>query len=144
MRRIVRCICIVLALSFMLAIPVSANSDDNQRASMFFSVYSVYIAENGGTYFQACYSVTGKNTMQEIGATWMEIQESDDGVVWTTVRTVTTEFYPQMICYNTIGHSWWFGYSATSGKCYRLEVNLWAKNSLGTGERTVYSDPVWF
>lgn len=143
MNRIVRSVSLFLALGMLLALPVYAE-ESSSRASLFFAAYTVCIDVIDEDSFQAYFNVTGKRTMQELGATEMVIQESDNGVAWSSVRTLTTEYYPQMVCENTVGHAWWFGWTATAGKCYRIKVTLWAKDSTGSGEKTVYSDPVWF
>ena len=140
-RRIVVCL---LALCLTLAAPLTAFAADNQRASLFFMAYSVYIYKTGGNNYNACFDVTGTGPMLEIGAKSLAIQESSDGVNWTTIRTYTTEFYPQMVAENAGTHYWHFSRTATAGRCYRLEAILWAENERGTGEKTVYSDPVWF
>lgn len=143
MNRVIRSVSLLLVLGILLALPVYAE-ESSSRASLFFANYSVHVIVLDEDSFQAYFDVTGKRTMQELGATELVIQESDDGVAWTSVRTLTTEYYPQMVCENTVGHAWWFGWTATAGKCYRIKVTLWAKDSMGTGEKTVYSDSVWF
>ena len=144
MKRYTRLIIVLVVLCLTLSVPVTAQATDNQRASLFFFAHSVYIYKTGANTYNACFDVTGNGSMQEIGARSLAIQQSSDGVNWTTIRTYTREYYPQMIAQNTGTHYWYFSRSATSGCCYRLEVVLWAKDYRGSGEITVYSDPVWF
>ena len=144
MRNTIRGISIVLALCIILAVPVCVSASDNQRASLFFMAHRVFIYKTGDYSYAACFDVTGTGTMQEIGAKSLSVQRSTDGENWTTVRTYTSDTYPEMIAENTITHQGEFYRLAAPGYYFRLEVELWAKDSRGTGELTVYSAQVWF
>lgn len=144
MRKLVRGISICLVICMIMAVPVCVSAADNQRASLFFMAHQVYILKTGGYGYQACYDVTGTGTMQEIGAKSLSVQRSEDGENWTTIRTYTSDTYPEMIAENTVTHDGEFSRLAAPGHYFRLKVVLWAKDSRGTGEMTVYSAAVWF
>lgn len=139
-----RWISVLLVFCVVLTMPVYVEAADSQRASLYFAVYDVYIYKAGGNNYKACVDVTGTGGMQEIGASSVSIQRSSDGVNWTTIYTFTAEDYPDMIAKNTGTHYWYISRTAGSNMCYRLEVELWAKDYRGTGSLTVYSYPVWF
>lgn len=144
MRCFVRIVCGVLALCVVLAIPLGVSAVENPRASRYFMAYRVYIYKLGGNNYEAYYDVTGTGGMLEIGAKSLAIQRSPDGVNWTTVTTYASDYYTMMIAENTGTYEWSFYRTAISGNYYRLEVVLWAKDNSGSGEMTVWSDPVWF
>lgn len=136
MKRIIQCVCLTLVFSMLLAFPALAV--DN-RASSYFISSSVYLYKTSSTTFEAWFEVDALGTMEELGASLIKIQRSSDGVNWTTMKTVTKEDDSDLICGNTGSHASCVAYTGTTGYYYRAYIELYAKNSSGTGTWNRYT-----
>lgn len=130
MKRIIRCVCLTLVLSMLLAVPAFAV---DSRASNYFLSSSVYLHKTSSTTFEAWFEVDAVRRMDELGASLIKIQRSSDGVNWTTMKTVTKESNSDLICANTGSHANCVAYTGTSGYYYRAYIELYAKDGTGTG-----------
>lgn len=139
MNRLIRIACFLLVFSVLLTTGAMAAETDNQRASNYFFSHSVYLHKTSSTQFQAWFEVTAVGTMQKIGACTIEIQRSTDKSNWTTVATYEMEDYSNMVALNTSGHESYVTYTYTTGYYYRAYVELYAKNSNGTGYYDAYT-----
>lgn len=138
MKRFTQCVCVILIMAMLLAIPVSAAENAIQRSSDYFAKYSVYIWKTSGTEFEIWFDVTGVQTMDELGAKSIKLQRSTDKTNWTTVKTYSMDDYPQMVKENslcTVDCVTYDDYS--SDYYYRAVIVLYAKLGSGTGEATV-------
>ena len=81
--------------------------------------------------------------MDEIGASKITVQRSADGENWQNMFTYRSEYYPQMIAYNTISHMACVPYHGTAGYYYRGVVTFYAKNERGTGKMFRYTNTVY-
>lgn len=140
MKQFIKCICLVLSLVMLLAVPAQAA---DARSSSFFARSSVYLYETSSTTFQAWFDVTGMRTMDKIGAKEIKIQRSSDNENWTTMKTYSMADYPSLICENTAAHSACVTYTGTSGYYYRAYITLYAKDSTGTGTWTRYTSSIY-
>lgn len=140
MRQFVKCVCLMLAMVIILAVPAQAA---DARSSSFFTRSSVYLYETSGTTFQAWFEVTAVRTMDKIGAKEIKIQRSSDNENWTTMKTYSMDDYSNMICENTVGHAACVTYTGTSGYYYRAYITLYAKDSTGTGTWTRYTSSIY-
>ena len=135
MRKTIRLICMILAFSFLLAFPVSAQTGNENRASMFFSAHNTFLSKVSENRFKICYDVTAVGIMDKLGVCEIELDRSPDGTNWELIATYEKTFYPVMVASNTASHSGYITYyTATPGYYYRAYVTFYAKDSRGTGK----------
>jgi len=131
MKRFATFLCLILVLSVCVVLPASAE-EAAPYASKFFMSRDAYLHRTSDTSFQAWFEVTAMRGMAELGADYIEIERSSDGVNWSVVKTYDRDDYSNMIKYNTSNHCSYVTYSeAESGYQYRMYVNLYAKDSSG-------------
>lgn len=143
MKRFVRCICFVLAIAMVLTVPAFAAETVEPKSSSFFISSSVYLCNVSGNSFEAWFEVTGTDTMNTIGANFIKIQRSSDGVNWTTVKTYAKENYLYLVDNNTICHAAGVSYTATGGYYYRAYIELYAKKGVNTGTMDCYTSKTY-
>lgn len=142
MKRVSRLLCMLLSVVMLLTVPALAAETVEPRASRFFMSSDVYLYQTSNTKFQAWFEVSALYTMDKLGASEIKIQESSDGVNWTTVKTCTMANYSNLICENTGSHGSYVSYTGTAGRYYRAKITLYAENSTGTGEWTRYTSSI--
>jgi len=138
MKRFARWVCFLLVLVTLFSTTAFA-ADSNTRASNFFAAHRVYLWEASSTELEAWFEVTAVGQMDELGTSYIEIQQSRDKVNWTTVATYYKEDNSQMIDTGTAHHSDCVSYDYTSGYYYRAYVTLYAKKGNSTGEYSAYT-----
>lgn len=143
MKRFLRCICLMLCLSMLLAVPALAAEGPTPRESSFFTSSAVYLYRTSGKTFQAWFEVTCKRTMDKVGAKEIKIQRSTDDENWTTVATYSMNSYSNLICEDDAGHVGCVTYTGSSGYYYRAYYNLYAKDETGTGTWGRYSSSIY-
>ena len=74
MKRIIRCMCVVLVFSLLMVTPAFAAENNASRASAFFSKISTYLYPVTGNTFEVWFSVTGTGVMDELGASRITVQ----------------------------------------------------------------------
>ena len=135
MKKATRYICIILVLSFIMAIPVSAQGGTEPRESAFFAAHEVYLSKVSENRFKVWYDVTATGIMQKLGVSKIEVDHSPDGQNWELVATYEMGYYPAFVVSNTASHSGYLTYyGATPGYYYRAYVTFYAKNSSGTAK----------
>lgn len=142
MKHFSRILSLLLAVVMVLAVHAAAAENENARASSFFMSSDVYLYQTSSTKFQAWFEVTALTGMDKLGASEIKIQESSDGVNWTTVKTCTMANYSNLICENTGTHGSYVSYTGTIGKYYRAKITLYAENSTGAGEWIRYTSSI--
>lgn len=131
MKRLLKCLCLILALSFCLAIPVAAE-ETAPYASNYFMSRDAYLWRTSSTSCEAWFEVTAMRGMAELGAQFIEIEESSDGVNWSVVATYNRANYSNLIKTNTSDHTSYVTFSKMKPGCqYRMYVRLFAKDSDG-------------
>ena len=131
MKRFVQVACLLLVLSMVLAIPAVAA----EQASDFFVSHSCYLWEVSDSEFQVWFDVTAVDAMDVLGASEIHIEQSSDGVNWSTVAS-----YYDIYRYGRSFSSGHVTYSnVTSGNYYRAEVTFYAENDEGIGEYIDYT-----
>lgn len=131
MKRLVKYLCLILALSFCLAIPAAAEETAPYGSSYFMS-RDTYLWRTSSTSCQAWFEVTAVRGMAELGAQFIEIEESSDGVNWSVVATYNRSNYSNLIQTNTSDHCSYVTFSKMKPNCqYRMYVRLYAKDSNG-------------
>ena len=144
MKRFSRCLCLVLSLLMLFAIPAQAVQIENTRESNFFGNSAVYLCRTAGYSFQAWFEVTCVRTMDQVGAKEIKIQQSSDNENWTTVATYSMSDYPSLIEEDWVGHSACVSYTGSSGYYYRAYYNLYAKDDdTGIGTWGRYSSSIY-
>lgn len=136
MKRFVKVLCLILALSLCMAIPVAAE-EAAPYASSYFGSRDAYLWRTSSTSCQAWFEVTAMRGMAELGALYVDIEESSDGVNWYTVETYRQANNANMIAYNTGFHTSYVTFSEMKpGYQYRMYVELYAKDSSGNAGMT--------
>lgn len=144
MKRFTRCLCLVLSLVLLLAVPAQAVGTENARSSSFFGSSAVYLYKTSSTTFQAWFEVTGMRTMDKIGAKEIKIQRSSDNESWTTVATYTMDdYYSTLIDENNCAHVACVTYTGSHGYYYRAYYKLYAKDDTGSGTWARYSSSIY-
>lgn len=134
MKRFVKCLCLILAMSLCLALPVAAAETDEAApyASSYFGSKSAYLWRTSSTSCQAWFEVTAMRGMAELGALYIDIEESSDGVNWYTVETYRRANNANMTAYNTGFHTSYVTFSEMKPDCqYRMYVSLIAEDANG-------------
>lgn len=131
MKRFVKCLCLILALSLFLAIPVAAE-EAAPYGSRFFGSRDAYLWRTSDTSFQAWFEVTAVRGMTQLGAEYIDIERSSDGVNWRVVKTYDRDDFSNLIAYNTGNHCSYVTFNEMEpGYQYRMYVELYAKDSSG-------------
>lgn len=129
MKRFIKCLCLILALSFCLAIPAAAE-EAAPYASNFFMSRDAYLWRTSSTSCEVWFEVTAVRGMTELGARYIDIEESSDGVNWYVVKTYDRSNYSNLIKYNTVNHTSYVTFNEMKpGYQYRMYVSLFAKDS---------------
>lgn len=131
MKRLVKYLCLILVMSFCLAIPVAA-AETAPYASNYFGSRDAYLWRTSDTSCQAWFEVTSVRGMTELGARYIDIERSSDGVNWRVVKTYDRSNYSNLIKYNTVNHTSYVTFNDLEpGYQYRMYVELYAKDSDG-------------
>ena len=139
MSKLNKCICVILVIALCMTTTVYASEGKESRSSRFFMSYSAFLSKKSDTTFEAWFDVVGMSVMEEIGASTIRIQKSADGSNWTTIVTYRKETSTYLTDRNTAGHAACVSYIGTPGFYYRAVIVLYAKDSSGFGELTVYT-----
>lgn len=138
MRKLARSICVLLVFIMVFSSTAFAATVENPRASDFFVVTGASLKKIS-TGFEIWFNVTGKDIMDQIGASTVVVERSSNGSSWSPVKTFTKEAYPEMISTGTAFYSGHLAYTATSGYYYRAYVTFYAKKGTGIGEYIHYT-----
>lgn len=139
MKSAIKFLSLLLALSMCLVFPVSAE-EISPYASNYFMAHSTYLGNGTSTSFRVWFNVTAVSTMTKLGVSYIDIEESSDGVNWSVVKTYDMDDYGNLIGNNTHYHSGYVTYSSRqSGYQYRAYVKFYAKNSSGTATYGAYA-----
>ena len=140
MKKLIRCVCLILVCSMVLAIPVSAAEIGNQRATDYFMDYSVYFQPTWGSNYQIWFEVTATGMMDELGVKKITVERSTDEVNWSNAGTFNMADYSQMVDRDgAIAHTGYVPYTCTTGYYYRAIVELYAKDGNSTATMTVWT-----
>ena len=141
MKRLIKCLCLILAMSFCLAIPAVAE-EAAPYASNHFGSRDAYLWRTSSTSCEVWFEVTAVRGMTELGARYIDIEESSDGVNWYVVKTYDRSNYSNQIKYNTVNHTSYVTFNEMKpGYQYRMYVSLFAKDSnSNTASSGAYGD----
>lgn len=141
MKKYVRIISIILALTTIIAVPAYALEQE-ERASLYFSSYRAYCYRASSTTLEVNFTVVGAGIMDEIGVSQILVQQSSDRTNWTTVRTFSRYSDSNMIDTDAAYHGTTLSCSVDSGYYYRAYVTFYAKRGSGYGEKNYYTEIV--
>lgn len=140
MKKSLRIICLVLVVSLLLAVPVSADTGNLARGSAFFGAHDTYIYKVSSSGFQIWFDVTATSRMDKLGVWEIELDRSPDGEDWELIKTYNRLVYTQMLCDDTYAHGGYVPYAnAISGYYYRAYVTFYAKDSTGSAKLFRYT-----
>ncbi len=137
MKRFFRCISLLLVAVMLMTIPAFAAET---RASSYIMRTCVYLDQTSGTTFDVWHEIIARGIMTKLGASEIKIQESTDGVNWTTVHTFTPTEEPTMVAEDALAYTASVSYTGISGRYYRARLVMFAENSTGRGEYVTYTD----
>ena len=142
MKKLIRIVCLILAVSLLLAVPAYAESTVEPRESAYFAAYGTDLYKASSTSFEVWFDVNANAaTMDVLGVSEIVIYRSQDQETWRKMRTYKMEDYPQMIDTNTFAHTGYVTYGyASSGYYYTALVTFYARNSAGVGVRQIYTE----
>lgn len=142
MKRIMRTLCLILALSMVLTIPAYAESSTEPKGSAFFSSYGTDLYKTSSTSFEIWFDVDSNLAkMDVIGVSEIIVYRSADQQSWTKMKTYYMNAYPAMTATNAYTHTGYVTYNyAATGYYYRAYITFHAQNSTGIGERCVYTE----
>ncbi len=140
MKRLLRYMSFIIALSLLLAVPALAAENVTPRASDYIMSTCVYLDQTSGTQFDVWHEVIALGIMDELGAYRIRIQESTNGTDWTTVYTFTPEDEPSMVEEDSPVHVGYVTYTGVKGRYYRAKITMFAENSKGRGEVVTYTE----
>ena len=136
MKSFVKYISITVVLALLMAVPALAAEGRAMDASNYFSYTNAYLSKVSGTTFKICFHVTGTGTMDEIGASYIQVQESSNNSSWTPVASYYRSSYPNMITTYDSVYSDYVSYTGTTGKYYRAYVEFYAMDDTGSGYKS--------
>lgn len=142
MKKLMRIVCLVLAVSLLLAVPAYAESTVEPRESAFFASYGTDLYKASSTSFEVWFDVNSNAAMMDVlGVSEIVVYRSADQQSWTQMRTYDMEDYSEMTDTYCFSHTGYVTYNyATTGYYYRARVTFYAKDSRGTGMRDVYTE----
>jgi hypothetical protein len=132
----------VISLCPIVASNVSA-SDMDADASLYLGSYGAYVSSDGNGKVSVWFDVWGNETMDEIGALSISLQEkSSASAAWNDVKTYSHFNYPALLGSNTNYYYSHVSYSGTAGYLYRAYVTVWAGKNGGGDSRSVTTGTV--
>ena len=134
MKRLVRVVCLLLAMSTVIALPAFAESGLGSRESSYFGSRLGYLHQTHPTIFQVWGEVVAVGTMDKLGMSSITVQRSSDNQNWTDVKTYTKETNTNLVASNTFNHEAYVTYVGTAGYYYRAKIWFYAKKGTGTAE----------
>lgn len=142
MKKLMRIVCLVLALSLCLAVPAHADATVEPRESIFFASYGTDLYKASSTSFEIWFDVNSNVAMMDVlGVSEIVVYRSQDQETWRKMKTYRMENYPEMVDTNSYSHTGYVTYNyATSGFYYTARVTFYAQDSRGSGIRDVYTE----
>ena len=142
MKKSIRIICVILALSLLLTVPAYADSTIEPRESAFFAFYGTDLYQVTSTSFEIWFDVNANAAMMDVlGVSEIVLYRSQDQETWRKMRTWKMEDYSQMTDTNCLSHTGYVTYGyATPGYYYTARVTFYAQDSRGVGMRDVYTE----
>lgn len=121
---------------FVMAIPMGVSAATPEivqpQASNYLTSYNAYVYLPGGNEVRVYFNASGTGYMDELGALFIELYESEDGSNWDCVKTFNHYSTSGMLSYSDNYHSGYVSYNGTAGNYYKAYVCIWGgKNGDG-------------
>ena len=124
---------LVVALALCLGTVTAASA----RSSLYLNAYCAWLSTPGNGEVRVAVQVLAKTTMAEVGASEIQLWESQDGgKTFDPVRIYVKSLYPEMVdtnisFYNDVAAT----YAGTPGYQYYAIVTIYAGDSTGSDVR---------
>jgi hypothetical protein len=132
-----------LVLVFALTLPMGANAavqtPVQPRASYYLDSYNGYVYPAGNGKIQVWFTVTGTDTMDDIGCLTIQIYESSDNSNWRWVKAFDYTNHEDMMTTNDFFHTGHVDYQGTAGKYYRAYLTIYAGENGDGDSRYFYT-----
>ena len=124
---IIRITAIFLVLVMLVPVGASAAVIETVQpcASYYLNSYNAYVYPAGSGKIQVWFTVTGVDTMDELGTLRIGIYESTDNIKWTWKKTFTHDSTAGMLAHNVVYHSGHVDYQGVAGRYYKAYVCVW-------------------
>lgn len=135
--KIARILCLVLALTILLSVPVFATTS---RASKYLASYYATISETSDGNLSIYFNVIAPAKMEHLGANRISVQRYT-GSYWRTEYNFTYSEYPELQGENVGRHSCTVVYEPQyPDSSYRAVVTFYGANSSGSDTGTYTAD----
>lgn len=132
-----------LVLVFALVLPVSAQAATapvvQPRASDYLDSYNGYVYAAGNGKLQIWFSVTAKDTMDDIGCLTIQLYESSDNSTWRWIAAFNYSNHPNMMSTDKWYYSGHVERQVTPGKYYRAYITIYAGRNGAGDSRYFYT-----
>lgn len=140
-----RVLALALALSslFSLAAYAASPNPDSIQSSYYIDSYTAYVYSPGDYEAQVWFHIMACRESDEVGALTIFLQQSDDCVNTTPVKTFHHYDYPNMIKENTVINISHVSETVEHGHYYRACLTLYVANNGGSDSRFYVTDWVY-
>lgn len=127
----------VFAMSILVGTALAA-----EQSSLYLSRYRAWLTPESGGVIDVTIEVQAVDYMDDVGALYVEIWESQDGGAnWDCVTTYYNSMYPELLVQNDVlYYDTPISYEGTAGYKYYAQVCVYAGDSTGSDSR-VYVTP---
>ena len=131
---------IVMLMMFAVIFSMSTVANASLFSSEYISDVYAYTGVNSNGRVTVSFDIRATGTMNVLGAKTIIIQEQAPGSSrWTSVATLSSDDYPNMLAYNRDWYDSDVYYSGKSGYSYRAKVYFYAeKGGYDTKEFITY------
>lgn len=145
MRKTINILAVLLAVVVLLSPSAYASGNDQVMPyeSSTLRQYATYLYVPSGNEIQVWFDIIGTRTLDEIGASRIEVQQSSDGQNWTTVETYRYADYDNMMATNKLTYASYVTYYGTYGYYYRAYVTIMGQKGTDLSTRFIYTDTVY-
>ena len=143
MKNCTRIISLILIVAILTPLNVFAEEDVAPYGSNYFSATETYIYRINGNTIGVWFYALAKREMDQLGASYIQIERSADKQNWTSVATYTSLNYSQLMSSGVYQHGNYVPYVATYGYYYRAYVRFCAKEDGATAYFSWYTNPFY-
>lgn len=128
---------VFLMLAVAMCVGTVAAAAENARSSLYLNCYRAWLTAESSGKISVAVDVQAVDYMDEVGASCIEIFESDDGgKTWDSVRVYIKSLYPEMV----VEDDYWYydapiEYQGVVGRKYFACVTAYAADSTGYDEK---------
>ena len=133
----------ITALVFAMSVLIG-NVFAAEQSSLYLDAYCAWLTPESGAKIDVTIDVQAVDYMDDVGALYVEIWESDDGgSTWDCVRTYENSMYPELL---TQDDYWYYdtpiSHQGTAGYKYCAVVEVYAGDSTGSDSRSYQTHTV--